>query len=848
MTLSFALWGYRCLGFLPVLGFVLVGASLARNIEAERREVAACTTLNQLADRYFESQHLVVAVASTIAESQASDLMSHEGKRLEATLDEWGKHRHALAPANLPDVGPLGIELAQELTQAIDPPGKAIPLAANNLLLANSDDHKRTALNWLIAANEDSQAALHTWKRGVQRRVADLGNEHRRVRMGLLAALVLLVVVQAGLLWSAPRAFNTRHDRPSSGTATPAQGVVWDPAGSGLVDALPCLTWMADEAGQLTFVNQRWAEVTGDPVDVLLGQGYLNRVYPEDQTAVRAAMDAVPGKGAAREFEARVWHAASQSYRWFLGRVVPGTDAQGQPIALGSALDIHQQKHRQSVLADLAEVLAEQAELLDLALDAIYALDLDGVIRTWNHAAADRYGWTRDEALGRSISELLGEDEGLPTTTLQNLVRRNGSWEGEQVHRSRDGRTIYVFTRWAVQRDAQGHPRGFLVSSTDITLRRSVQKALHASLERLDLAARGGTDGLWDWDLLRGTSWYSPRFKELLGYSEEDFEDTMAAFERHVMPEDRIALRQAIEKHLRDSLPFDHEFRMRTRSGEMRWFRLRAQSVRTPEGRAIRMAGSLSDVSKHREYEAQLEQQAQQLAQSNADLESFAYAASHDLQEPVRAIHGLLGLLRNRAADALDDDSRRLIDSTLEAAGRMQRLIRGLMDYARLNSKPFQGIETDCGKVLDGVLADLAVAIHERQATITTTPLPTVWTDPGQLAQLFQNLLSNAIRFSGDGPPQIEISSIRVGDRWEIAIRDHGEGIAPEYHQRIFELFQRLHTSSEGGGAGIGLALCRRIAERVGGKIWVDSQPNQGATFTISLPADRDAFPSRTTG
>ena len=255
------------------------------------------------------------------------------------------------------------------------------------------------------------------------------------------------------------------------------------------------------------------------------------------------------------------------------------------------------------------------------------------------------------------------------------------------------------------------------------------------------------------------------------------------------------------------------------------------------------------DVTERREYERKLEE-------SNERLEQFAYAASHDLQEPLRMVSSYLQLLEQRYADELGEDGREFIQFAVDGAGRMREMIDGLLEYSRVDTRgdPFEPV--DLNRVLEDVREDLQVRVEQSDAEITVADLPRVEGDTGQLRQVVQNLLDNAIEYSGDGPPRIRVSARRnapdqgpptdpprsVSERneWVLSVSDRGIGIDPDDADRVFDVFQRLHARNEHEGTGIGLALCERVVERHGGEIWVESEPGEGSTFSFTLPAADD--------
>ena len=249
---------------------------------------------------------------------------------------------------------------------------------------------------------------------------------------------------------------------------------------------------------------------------------------------------------------------------------------------------------------------------------------------------------------------------------------------------------------------------------------------------------------------------------------------------------------------------------------------------------------AIEDITGRRRAEEELERRAAELGRSNAELERFAYVASHDLQEPLRMVSSYTQLLARRYEGQLDEQADKYIRYAVDGATRMQALINALLVYSRAGRQPRVAEPVASEEVLSAALRNLDAALAESDAAISNEPLPVVRGDPMQLMQVLQNLVGNAIKFRGEEPPRVHIAARRSGSEWVFSVRDNGIGIDPHHFERVFVIFQRLHTRAEHPGTGIGLALCRKIVEHHGGRMWVESAPGSGSTFFFTLPAEEE--------
>jgi PAS domain S-box-containing protein len=260
--------------------------------------------------------------------------------------------------------------------------------------------------------------------------------------------------------------------------------------------------------------------------------------------------------------------------------------------------------------------------------------------------------------------------------------------------------------------------------------------------------------------------------------------------------------------------------------------------IHDASGRKVGISAIGHDISQYKCAQQQLAQKTEELERSNSELEQFAYVASHDLQEPLRMVTSYVQMLARRYRGKLDPDADDFINYAVDGAIRMRELIKNLLTYSRAGkARPFVSI--DFGSLLDKVVANLALQIKESGAAISHDPMPSIRGDEPQLCQLVQNLLSNSIKFHDHRRLVIHFGAQRRDTDWLFYVRDNGIGIDPKYHDRIFTMFQRLHAQNEYPGSGIGLAICRRIIERHGGKMWVESKLGEGSTFYFTIPASQ---------
>jgi len=304
---------------------------------------------------------------------------------------------------------------------------------------------------------------------------------------------------------------------------------------------------------------------------------------------------------------------------------------------------------------------------------------------------------------------------------------------------------------------------------------------------------------------------------------------------RYIVTEDLAGYYRHRKLLLETGEPQTCELRIRRLDGTQFWAQLQATVAQDTEDTPVSFV-TLHDISERRQIEEALRNATTELVRSNEELEQFVYVASHDLLEPLRAVSGYISLLEEHLHDQLDAEALHLLNGAIDGAKRMQLLITDLLALSHVGSQGKAFVTIDIGAVLEQVKRSLCVSIQESGVRITHDPLPRLSADAGQLVELFQNLINNAIKFRGDDTPAVHIGVQRQQDQWCFAVHDNGIGIEPQYYQRIFLIFQRLHTRTQYPGTGIGLAICKKIVERHGGTMWIDSSPGDGSTFFFTIP------------
>jgi PAS domain S-box-containing protein len=596
-----------------------------------------------------------------------------------------------------------------------------------------------------------------------------------------------------------------------------------------LIESIQEGIWAIDEDGRTTFVNPRMAEMLGYRAEEMLGKHLFD--FVDDSKKALARERVQQRRQAMREkveFEFR--RKDGQPILVSL-LAAPLLDDNGEYAgAFAAVQDISEQKRAE-------ELTKYQAGLIDSVSDAIYSTDAELKIRSWNRAAELMYGWKAEEVIGGDVRELLHGEfrEGSREQALSELFAK-GAWRGEILHSKKDGTRIPVLTSRSVLKSPAGEVTGIVATARDITERIQAEEALRETRDYLENLLDYANAPIIVWNPQFQITRFNHAFEHLTGL---EAGQVLGRKLDILFPADS---REESLAHIRDAIAGQRweavEIPILHRDGSVRIVLWNSATLYAPDGgQAVATIAQGQDITERIQAERELRLRTDELARSNAELEQFAYVASHDLQEPLRMVSSYVQLLADRYRGKLDQDADEFIHFAHDGAMRMQRLIQDLLTYSRVGTHGAVLEELEAEASLAQARENLKLTIEEKAVALTHDPLPVVLADRVMLTQVFQNLIDNAAKFSREEPPRIHVSCRRDGEEWVFSVRDNGIGIAPEYYERIFVIFQKLHPKGKYPGTGIGLALCRRAVEKMGGRIWVESKMEEGSTFQFALPA-----------
>ncbi len=551
-------------------------------------------------------------------------------------------------------------------------------------------------------------------------------------------------------------------------------------------------------------------------------------------------------KATAGEPQVFEWMAKHKSGRLFRVEVnMRSAVIGGHERMLVVVRDITERKRAEDALAESEKKLSQ---IVNGSSTPIFVIDKTHTVTHWNKACENLTGVSAKEMVGtrRQWSPFYSHERPVLADIIVDgsTEEEIAGYYGDKFRKSAliDGAyevedffpgfgDKWLFLTAAPLRDDHGNVTGAIESLRDITERKAAEDALRESEEKYRVLFETAKDAIFLADEAGKFVDVNSAACESLGYGREE-------------------LLKMSNKEI-DADPIGYETFTKVRDGVVKEAVFEVNQKRKDgtlvpveiSGKVIQSDGSkiflaiARDITERKRSDEKLKQTMADLKRSNTDLEQFAYVVSHDLQEPLRMVTSYVQLLSKRYKDKLDSDADDFIGFAVDGASRMHTLIQDLLTYSRVGTRGNPLTPAACEDALDQALANLKLTIEDSGAVVTHDPLPTVAADSSQLVQLFQNLIGNAIKFHDDEPLRVHVAVERKDDEWKFSVVDNGIGIDPEFFERIFVIFQRLHGREEYSGTGIGLAVCKKIVDRHGGRMWVESEPGRGATFYFTIPA-----------
>jgi PAS domain S-box-containing protein len=549
-------------------------------------------------------------------------------------------------------------------------------------------------------------------------------------------------------------------------------------------------------------------------------------IHPDDLERMIAEADHTIADCGSRETEFRVTGRDGQT-RTLLSRWKVFCGAHGRASRMVSVnLDVTQRRELDS---QLREINGQLTAIIQASPASIVALTPNGLITLWNPAAERLFGWTEAEVLGKPLPFIPAEKRA-EHAALRQRDLEGDSLQAVQLRRIRkDGTPVDISVSTATLCDPQGKVTGIMSLYEDVSERLRSERALRESEERFRTLVEATPQLVWSTTADGYCDYLSRQWVEYTGVPER--EHWGRGWLRVVHPDDRQHASVAFANAIAGLAIYDLEYRLRRYDGKYRWFKTRGLPVTDSDGRVSKWLGTCTDIEDQRTM-------MDALLRANTDLQQFAYAAAHDLQEPLRSIALYSQLLQRKYLDCLPADAQTCLRHALDGAERMLSLVQDLLTYTQAaTTGDVPPVAVDCDDVLATVLENLGESMAACGARLEASRLPVVQAHRTPVLQVFQNLMSNAIKYRGANVPVIRMYATRHDRQWILHVEDNGEGIPVEYQERIFGVFRRLH-GRDVPGTGIGLAICKRIVEQYGGRIGVISEgPGTGSTFWFTLPA-----------
>jgi PAS domain S-box-containing protein len=602
-----------------------------------------------------------------------------------------------------------------------------------------------------------------------------------------------------------------------------------------LFQSAPDILAIASPDGYFTKVNPAFCKLLGYTREELTTQPFKNFVHPDDLNPTEAEFDITSsGERHASNFVNR-YKTKSGTYRWISWNSSHPFGDDGLLFAYGR--DITKVKELQELLDNASRLTKVGGWEIDLVNNQLYwskitrdIFEVDEKYDPNNTKGYEFFFGKNGQIIKDSVHKLIEEGVEYDTELQIKTAKKNLRWiraigKSERV----DGQCLKIYG-----------------SIQDIHDKKSAERELQKAIERFEKVTEATNDAIWDYDTATDKLFWGVGFQTLFGYDPETTTPSFEFLVSLIHPDDRPQIVQKIDQFMRDpgKTHWHEEYQFLKNDGTYAYVIDRAIFIRDIHGDVIRVVGAMTDISYRKDYEEalkdlneKLEMHARELTASNEELEQFAYIVSHDLQEPLRMISSFLQLLEEKYEGQLDEKAKQYIHFAVDGSTKMRKIIMDLLEFSRVGRNDDKIMDVDLHEIVNEVTLLQRRIIEEKNAEIEVGNLPSIHTFRTPVLQVFQNLIENALKFSNkNSAPYIKIDCADAGDMWHFMIKDNGIGIKEEHLEKVFIIFHRFHTENQHSGSGVGLAIVKKIIEKLGGQIWVESIYGEESTFHFTLP------------
>lgn len=483
----------------------------------------------------------------------------------------------------------------------------------------------------------------------------------------------------------------------------------------------------------------------------------------------------------------------------------------------------------------LLKAYHENTRILESITDGFFAVDKNWIVTYWNKEAERMLSLSRENIVGRNLWEVYTDVAAFKFyPEYQRALRDNVSVHFEEY---------YPTLRTWFDISAYPSGEGLSIFFRDITEKKLATERVKSAKERYKMIAQATSDAVYEWDMIENVNYWSEGFEKLFGHKRYADKMPVESWLDNLHPDEKEdLLAAAYEAFERKQTSLSREMRFRCADGSYKTVFDKLVILYDNNKEPVKIIGAMQDITDRKQKETairllndQLQKRATELAASNHELERFAYIASHDLQEPLRMVSSFLQLLQRKYKGQLDQSADQYIEFAVDGAERMKKLILDLLEYSRVGTNKDCFIEMDTGEAIQTALKNLTKRINKSGASINVCTMPVVRANKMQIIQLFQNLISNGLKYNTSSEPTIEVGYEEIDGFWKFHVKDNGIGIEEKFFDKVFIIFQRLHNKSKFSGTGIGLAVCKKIVEKHGGTIWIESTPGAGSTFFFTI-------------